>query len=125
MLEETWRCGRCSPNLLFPDRARLKSHVQSLHEPEEAKLAQSLARCQYCQTSYLREEELRAHSSLHYRPNGQCPACPGVYTNLIVPPASPDGSSLIRCSLSAAHSDEQVDAIIAAVGVATSGQNAA
>ena len=48
----------------------------------------------------------------------------GVYTNLIVPPASPDGSSLIRCSLSAAHSDEQVDAIITAVDRATRGQNA-
>jgi len=49
----------------------------------------------------------------------------GVYTNLIVPPASPDGSSLIRCSLSAAHTQEQVDAIITAIGVATAGQNAA
>ena len=49
----------------------------------------------------------------------------GVYTNLIIPPASPDGSSLIRCSLSAAHSDEQVDAIIKAVGRATAGQNTA
>lgn len=49
----------------------------------------------------------------------------GVYTNLIIPPASPDGSSLIRCSLSAAHSDEQVDAIIKAVERATAGQNAA
>ena len=48
----------------------------------------------------------------------------GVYTNLIVPPASPDGSSLIRCSLSAAHSEEQVDAIITAVDRATRGQNA-
>ncbi len=49
----------------------------------------------------------------------------GVYTNLIVPPASPDGSSLIRCSLSAAHTDEQVEQIIKAVGIATAGQNAA
>ena len=49
----------------------------------------------------------------------------GVYTNLIIPPASPDGSSLIRCSLSAAHSDEQVDAIIKAVERATAGQNTA
>lgn len=38
----------------------------------------------------------------------------GVYTNLIVPPASPDGSSLLRCSMSAAHTSAQVDAIIAA-----------
>ncbi len=49
----------------------------------------------------------------------------GVYTNLIVPPASPDGSSLIRCSLSAAHSTEEVDAIIAAIATATAGLNEA
>jgi len=36
----------------------------------------------------------------------------GVYTNLMLPPASPDGSSLLRCSASAAHTDEQIDAII-------------
>jgi len=35
----------------------------------------------------------------------------GVYTNLILPPAAPDGGSLIRCSVTAAHSDAQIDAI--------------
>ena len=38
----------------------------------------------------------------------------GVYTNLILPPAAPGGGSLIRCSVTAAHSTAQVDAIIAA-----------
>lgn len=38
----------------------------------------------------------------------------GVYTNLILPPAAPDGGSLIRCSLTAAHSDEEIDSIIGA-----------
>lgn len=38
----------------------------------------------------------------------------GVYTNLMMPPASPDGSSLLRVSVSAAHSEEQVEQIIAA-----------
>lgn len=38
----------------------------------------------------------------------------GVYTNLILPPAAPDGGSLIRCSVTAAHSTAQIDAIIAA-----------
>lgn len=38
----------------------------------------------------------------------------GVYTNLILPPAAPDGGSLIRCSVTAAHSIEQIDVIIAA-----------
>ena len=38
----------------------------------------------------------------------------GVCVNLVVPPASPNTSSLLRCSLSAAHSPEQIDHIIAA-----------
>jgi 8-amino-7-oxononanoate synthase len=38
----------------------------------------------------------------------------GVYTNLMIPPASPDGSSYIRCSVSAAHSPEQIESIIGA-----------
>lgn len=38
----------------------------------------------------------------------------GVYTNLILPPAAPDGGSLIRCSMTAAHTEGQVNAIIAA-----------
>jgi 8-amino-7-oxononanoate synthase len=36
----------------------------------------------------------------------------GVYTNLMVPPASPDQHSYIRCSVSAAHTGEQVERII-------------
>ncbi len=38
----------------------------------------------------------------------------GVYVNLILPPATPSGACLLRCSLSAAHTPEQVDAILAA-----------
>jgi len=38
----------------------------------------------------------------------------GVYTNLMVPPASPDQHSYIRCSVSAAHTEEQVEQIIEA-----------
>jgi 8-amino-7-oxononanoate synthase len=38
----------------------------------------------------------------------------GVYTNLMIPPASPDRNSYLRCSVSAAHSDEQIDRIIEA-----------
>ncbi|MBH81585.1 MAG: 8-amino-7-oxononanoate synthase [Gammaproteobacteria bacterium] len=38
----------------------------------------------------------------------------GVYLNLILPPAAPDGSALLRCSVSAAHSDQQIDQIIEA-----------
>ena len=38
----------------------------------------------------------------------------GVYVNLILPPATPSGACLLRCSLSAAHTPKQVDAILAA-----------
>lgn len=36
----------------------------------------------------------------------------GVYVNLILPPAAPAGMTLLRCSVNAAHSDEEIDAII-------------
>ena len=36
----------------------------------------------------------------------------GVYTNLMIPPASPDQHSYIRCSVSAAHTEQQVEQII-------------
>jgi len=38
----------------------------------------------------------------------------GVYVNLVMPPASPTSDSLLRCSVSAAHSNEQIDRIIEA-----------
>jgi 8-amino-7-oxononanoate synthase len=38
----------------------------------------------------------------------------GVYVNLVVPPASPSTNFLLRNSVSAAHSSEQIDTIIAA-----------
>jgi 8-amino-7-oxononanoate synthase len=38
----------------------------------------------------------------------------GIYVNLMLPPATPDGVSLIRCSVSAAHTPEQIDTICAA-----------
>jgi 8-amino-7-oxononanoate synthase len=43
----------------------------------------------------------------------------GVYVNLIVPPASPDGSSLLRCSVSAAHTAAQIDVVIEAFAAVT------
>ena len=36
----------------------------------------------------------------------------GAYVNLVMPPASPTVHSLLRCSVSAAHSSEQIDRII-------------
>jgi 8-amino-7-oxononanoate synthase len=38
----------------------------------------------------------------------------GAYVNLVMPPASPTVHSLLRCSVSAAHSPEQIDAILVA-----------
>jgi 8-amino-7-oxononanoate synthase len=39
----------------------------------------------------------------------------GVYTNLMIPPATPAGLSIVRISLSAAHSDDDLSRIIAAL----------
>ncbi|MEN8174401.1 MAG: aminotransferase class I/II-fold pyridoxal phosphate-dependent enzyme [Pseudomonadota bacterium] len=38
----------------------------------------------------------------------------GVYTNLILPPAAPDGGSLVRCSVTAAHTQDQIETVIEA-----------
>ena len=40
----------------------------------------------------------------------------GVYTNLMIPPASPDRHSYLRCSVSAAHTEEEIECIIRAFG---------
>jgi len=36
----------------------------------------------------------------------------GIYVNLVLPPATPDRGSILRCSLSAAHSQQQIDAML-------------
>lgn len=41
----------------------------------------------------------------------------GVYVNLVVPPGAPKGMSILRCSLSAAHTPEQITHIIDAYAV--------
>jgi len=33
---------------------------------------------------------------------------------MILPPAAPEGGSLLRCSISAAHTEEQIDRIVEA-----------
>ncbi|MFW5816693.1 MAG: serine palmitoyltransferase [Wenzhouxiangella sp.] len=43
----------------------------------------------------------------------------GVYANLMIPPATPAGLNLLRISLSAAHSDQDVDQVIAALAEMT------
>lgn len=42
----------------------------------------------------------------------------GVYVNLMLPPATPGGTSLVRCSVSAAHTTAQIDAVCAAFAAA-------
>jgi 8-amino-7-oxononanoate synthase len=39
----------------------------------------------------------------------------GIYTNLMVPPATPSGLNIVRLSLSAAHSDEDITRIVTAL----------
>jgi 8-amino-7-oxononanoate synthase len=41
----------------------------------------------------------------------------GIYVNLVLPPAAPGGNPMLRCSLSAAHSPEQIDAVLRAFAV--------
>jgi 8-amino-7-oxononanoate synthase len=36
----------------------------------------------------------------------------GVYVNLALPPATPYGYSLLRCSLCAAHTEDQLDQVV-------------
>ncbi len=38
----------------------------------------------------------------------------GIYTNMVLPPAAPEGKSLLRCSVSAAHTSGQIDRLLAA-----------
>jgi 8-amino-7-oxononanoate synthase len=40
----------------------------------------------------------------------------GIYTNLMVPPSTPAGLSIVRISLSAAHSDQDIDRMIEVLG---------
>ena len=35
----------------------------------------------------------------------------GIYVNMVLPPATPDGRALLRCSLSSLHTREQVEKI--------------
>jgi 8-amino-7-oxononanoate synthase len=40
----------------------------------------------------------------------------GVYVNLVLPPAAPGGASLLRISVSAAHTPAEIDTLLAAFG---------
>ena len=49
----------------------------------------------------------------------------GVYVNLVIPPATPGNKSLLRCSLSAAHSSEQIARIVDAFAALSPGRKVA
>jgi len=49
----------------------------------------------------------------------------GIYVNLMIPPASPDSFSYLRCSVSAAHTPKQIETIIAAFSKLKSGSSQA
>ena len=51
----------------------------------------------------------------------------GVYVNLALPPGTPNSTCLLRCSVSAAHSEDDIDKIISMFAnvVASSGERAA
>ena len=41
----------------------------------------------------------------------------GVYVNLALPPGTPNGVCLLRCSLSAAHTPQQIEEVVRRFGV--------
>lgn len=47
----------------------------------------------------------------------------GVYVNLVLPPAAPDGTSLLRCSVNAVHTPEQIERILEAFAALKAGGN--
>jgi 8-amino-7-oxononanoate synthase len=47
----------------------------------------------------------------------------GVYVNFAVPPGTPGKTCLLRCSVSAAHSEADIDRIIALFGEVVAGQS--
>ena len=49
----------------------------------------------------------------------------GVYVNLALPPGTPNGTCLLRCSVSAAHSDEDIDKIIGIFATVVAGMGEA
>ena len=48
----------------------------------------------------------------------------GVYLNLALPPATPDNRPLLRSSVSAAHTPEQIDTVLERVRAARSANSA-
>ena len=91
-------------------RARLWSHAHRLYRHlQEAGYELGPEPCPVIAALLdTREQALALWRGLHEH---------GVYVNLIFPPATPGGKSLVRISVSAAHTDEQVEKICAAFSV--------
>jgi len=46
----------------------------------------------------------------------------GVYVNIALPPGTPNKLCLLRCSVSAAHTDAEIDQVIATFAKVVAGQ---
>ncbi|HOX67749.1 MAG TPA: aminotransferase class I/II-fold pyridoxal phosphate-dependent enzyme [Burkholderiaceae bacterium] len=90
-------------------RARLFSHAERLYA-EAARLGYRLGTTAPGPVAALVFETRDAALALW-----QALIDAGIYTNLMIPPATPSGLCLVRISLSAAHSDDDITQIIAAL----------
>lgn len=93
-------------------RTRLQDNAKRLHAGLDA-LGYTLGAPANAVVAVIVGDKLQALHLWNYLLNN------GVYVNLMVPPATPGNASLLRCSISAAHTSEQIDAICAAFASAT------
>ena len=93
-------------------RDRLWRHARRLYT-EAAKLGYRLGADQPCPVAALVfEDRSKALALWHALLDA------GIYTNLMIPPATPAGLSIVRISLSAAHTDDDIAQTIAALEAA-------
>ena len=90
-------------------RQRLWRHARRLYA-EAAKLGYRLGAEEPCPVAALVFEDRSKAQALW-----QSLLDAGIYTNLMIPPATPAGLSIVRISLSAAHSDDDIGQVIAAL----------
>ncbi|MGJ7581199.1 serine palmitoyltransferase [Variovorax sp. RHLX14] len=90
-------------------RERLWRHARRLYA-EAAKLGYRLGADEPCPVAALVFEDRFKGQALW-----QSLLDAGIYTNLMIPPATPAGLSIVRISLSAAHTDDDISQVIAAL----------
>ncbi|MGI4778695.1 MAG: serine palmitoyltransferase [Janthinobacterium lividum] len=92
-----------------PLRERLWRHAARLYA-EAARLGYRLGATEPCPVAALVfEDRAKALALWHSLLDA------GIYTNLMIPPATPAGLSIVRISLSAAHTDEDIGQVVAAL----------